>query len=173
MSKKFRNSLFGFNRDDVMDFVVESREKEAKLKLKCDELNTNIDELNSKLSDLEKTVADFKLREENLFRLSESIGRLYLVAQANAAAVTKAAEENAVKSSACVENNMRIASETESRLEEIGIELNKKTEQYLEEIEALKTQLSDARNTIEENQLIIKEGLTETSLVGKKNNENS
>ncbi len=166
MSKKFRNSLFGFNRDDVMDFVVESREKEGKLKLKCEELNLSIEELNSKLASMEKIVADFKQREESLTRLSESIGRLFLVAQANAEAVTKAAEENATKATLCVESNMRIASETESRLEEIGLELNKRTEQYLEDIESLKIQLSEARNTIEENQLIIKEGLSETSKVG-------
>ncbi|MBO5745778.1 MAG: hypothetical protein J6S13_01635 [Clostridia bacterium] len=173
MSKKFRNSLFGFNRDDVMDFVVESREKEAKLKAKCDELNTSIDELNIKLADLEKTVADFKRREESLTRLSESIGRLYLVAQANAEAVTKAAEENATKATLCVESNMRIACEAESKLEEIGLELNKRTEKYLEDIELLKAQLSEAKNTIEENKSIIEEGLSEASKVGTKNNENS
>lgn len=164
--KKFRNSLFGFNRDDVMDFVVESREKEAKLKAECDELNVNINELNSKLANMEKIVSDFKQREESLTRLSESIGRLYLVAQANAEAVTKAAAENATKATLCVESNMKIASETETKLEEIGLELNEKTKKYLEEIELLKAQLSETINTIEENNSIINEGLSEASKVG-------
>ena len=88
--KKFRNSLFGFNRDDVLNFVVEARESELKHKKTIDALNSKINELeaasnelteknaalDSELSSALLKIKDFEQREEALTRLSESIGRL-------------------------------------------------------------------------------------------------
>ena len=41
MSRKFRNSLFGFNRDDVLSYMLEVKENEVKTKQNIEKLNKN------------------------------------------------------------------------------------------------------------------------------------
>lgn len=173
--KKFRGALFGFNREDVLTFVVESREAENKNRKKIEslesvneELEADIEQLKSlndeifaKLSIAEEKIKDFEQREESLTRLSESIGRLYLVAQANANAVINAANENVELSKNAVEQNISVASSAEAELSEISRILNEKTKAYTDEIAALEKQIADARERIIENKAEIAHRQTE------------
>lgn len=167
MTKKFRNSLFGFNRDDVMEFVVESKEKENSYKEKCNKLSDEIDnltklntELNEKLSEAQRIADDFKSREEALTKLSESIGRLYLVTQTNANAVIASAKDSVAQSEICIDKNLDVASTAESELDEIGQVLKEKTQLYLAEVEVLKNKIANTRDRIEQNRVSIDEHVT-------------
>ena len=177
--KKFRNCLFGFNRDDVLNFVVEARESELKHKKTIDALNSKINELeaasnelseknaalDSELSSALLKIKDFEQREEALTRLSESIGRLYLVAQANASSIIASANENVKKANAVVDHNMSVATEAEAELQEISRVLNEKTAEYAKEIDALKQQLTEARDRIAENKAEISDRQSELEAI--------
>lgn len=177
--KKFRNSLFGFNRDDVLNFVVEARESELKHKKTIDELNSKINELevaskelskknaalDSELSSALSKINEFEQREEALTRLSESIGRLYLVAQANANSIIASANENVAKANAVVDQNMSVATDAEAELREISRVLNEKTAEYAKEIDELKQQLNNARDRIAENKAEIKDRQSELEAI--------
>jgi chromosome segregation ATPase len=180
MIKKFRNSLFGFNKDDVMSFVMESKESENTLKKKINELNGKIETLNNDieglqtkyeetkkiLSETEEQLESYRQREEALTALSESIGRLYLVAKANAESVMASANESAEKSMYAVDKNIAIAENAESELKEISDTLNEKTREYLEAVADLKQQLEDTRKTVAEAKENIAERQNEMASIG-------
>lgn len=173
--KKFRGALFGFNREDVLTYVVETREADNKNRRRIEdldnrnkELEANIEqikglneEISEKLSIAEEKIKDFEQREESLTRLSESIGRLYLVAQANANAVINAANENVELSKNVVEQNISVASSAEAELQEISRILNEKTKAYTDEIAVLEKQIADTRERIIENKAEIAHRQTE------------
>ncbi len=180
MINKFRNSLFGFNKEDVMSFVMESKESENNLKKKITELNGKIDTLQNDLKAL-KTIHEetekvlneteaqleaYRQREDALTALSESIGRLYLVAKANAESVMASANESAEKSMQAVDKNIEIATNAEDELKEISDILNKKTREYLEAVTDLKKQLEDTRKSVIEAKENIAERQSEMANVG-------
>lgn len=184
MSKKFRTGLFGFNRDDVLQFVLEAKENESKSAKKIDgltsktiELENMNNELQEKCNNLEvelsaarAEIADFRQREEALTRLSESIGRLYLVAQANARSIIDTANRSAEASLQSVEKNMAVAVSAEEKLEEISAVLSERTKAYLAEIESLKNQIAATQTEIEQNAAEISERQSETEIITSKVN---
>ena len=179
MSKKFRTGLFGFNRDDVLQFVIEAKESESKSAKKIDSLTAKTaelenlsnnlqekcDNLESELMAAKSEIAEFHQREEALTRLSESIGRLYLVAQANARSIIDTANRSAELSLSSVEKNMAVAICAEERLEEISAVLSERTKTYLAEIEELKNQISATQVKIEQNAVEISERQNEAKSV--------
>ena len=95
MAVGFRKSLFGFNSDDVLNYINESHkkfsEKENELNQKIESLDETLAKLNSQLEDVKaaKENVEIQLKEytdkyDEIERLSQSIGKLYLVAQSNA-----------------------------------------------------------------------------------------
>lgn len=180
MSRKFRNSLLGFNKDDVMSFVIESKETESDLKKKINELTSKINTLEDEVSELkmlqlktdkalkesESELEAYHQREEALTQLSESIGRLYLVAKANAESVMAIANESAEKSMHAVNKNIEIASYAENELSQISELLNEKTREYLAAVAEIKQQLSDTKQTVVEARESISERNAEMAEVG-------
>ena len=171
MAKKFRFSFFGFNRDDVMSYCLEVKDTETKHKQKITELNEKIAALQKSIDELteqkEQTkieldkaniiIEDFKCREESLEKLSESIGRLYIVARSNADAITANANENAKVSEELVKQNVSVVESAQQALETINQELNEQTKAYTLQINQLQERLSIAKSVIEENILNINE----------------
>ena len=168
MAIKFKNSLFGFNKDDVFSFVVASKEKEQKLREELNTANSLNSELSAKLNDvlteveeLRAVVSDYKAREESITKLSESIGRLYIVAQANAKAVSAAIDENVKASEQTVSSNIATADLAESNLTEIEKSLSETVEEFTEELEKIKSQLKFTKQTIAKNNKNIKKSQNE------------
>ena len=101
----FRRSLFGFNSDDVLEYIEKTHKSFSK---KQNALNEKAESLANERSlskeqyenlMAEKAVVDEKLnafmaKYDEIEKLSENIGKLYLVAQANAQAVMSSSEEN-------------------------------------------------------------------------------
>lgn len=171
MSTKFRNSFFGFNKEDVLTYVVSTREKENSLIKNNENLNQElnkikslhselIDEFNSlndNFKDIQKQLEDYKNREESLTRISEGIGKLYLVAQSNATTIINSAKENALASSEAVNNNLEIANLAQNEFDLINSQLTEKAKAFTEEIEMLRSKLEQIKDTISNNNSSIKE----------------
>ena len=181
MIKKFRNSLLGFNREDVNKFILETKINDETNKQKISELNNKIEELHGNISELtllhnqtvemlkeaEARIENFKKREDALTALSESIGRLYLVAEANAKSIMQSANDSAEMSQKVVDRNIEIASKAENELAEISELLNSKTLEYTEVINRLQLQLTDIKRKIEDNQTDIEERKSELAFILK------
>ncbi len=175
MSVKFRNSLFGFNKEDVYSYVSAAKETEYKYENKIRDLKEEVGKLNSSIEILNKTVTslstdlananakvlEFEAREEALTRLSESIGRLYLVAQTNAKAIAEASKSNIEASENAVAVNMAAADLAENDFDEIETKLNEQVDAFNKQITELKEALSITREKLQENRETIKNSQSE------------
>ena len=120
MSAGFRKSLFGFNCEDVMEYIEKSQksfvEREKDLSEQVEKLsadlelsNDNYRKLNEEKETISKKLEEFNEKYEEIGRLSENIGKLYLVAQANARAIMANSEKNAGLAAAQVHGGMSMA----------------------------------------------------------------
>ena len=117
MSVGFRKSLFGFNCDDVINYIEESHKrfstKEKELNKKINSLDETISDVNAQLNaikiakaEVEAQLKEYTDKQDEIERLSQNIGRLYLVSQANAKAIMKNSAENSEIASLEVEKNL-------------------------------------------------------------------
>lgn len=158
----FKNSLFGYNKEDVMNYVTvlnselaELRTKYVKetgeLTVKLNDLKEKSDMLETQVADQMRVISEYKQHEETVTRLSESIGKLYLVAKANAASIMDAAKQNSEQSAALAENTIRLTKDAHGELESIKDELASKVSLFTEEINNLGQRLESARAKVSEN----------------------
>lgn len=173
-NNKFRSAMFGFNKDDVMLYIKSSAEKHL---AKTNELqsqllenastinllNTTVAELKEKVSELEKTnlslsdkVDEYRSREDTITKLSEGIGKLYLVAQTNAKVIVEDAKKNVEISSRQVNNNLNVIESAQDDLSDFRAKLSELTESYnakiselISELEIAKAQINANNNHIE------------------------
>ena len=105
MSVGFRKSLLGFNCEDVMSYIENSHKafskKEKEFKEKIDDLDGVIKNVNAELESIKEAKAQVEAelkaytdKKEEIERLSQNIGKLYLVAQSNAQAIMKNSDES-------------------------------------------------------------------------------
>lgn len=158
----FKSSLFGYNKEDVMNYVTalnselaELRAKYLKetgeLKVRLNDLNEKSEMLETQVADQMKVISEYKQHEEAVTRLSESIGKLYLVAKANAASIMDAAKQNSEQSAALAENTIKLTENAHSELESIKDELASKVSLFTEEINSLGQRLESAKVKVSEN----------------------
>jgi DNA repair exonuclease SbcCD ATPase subunit len=162
MSIGFRKSLLGFNCNDVLDYIERThknfKDKENKLNSQLDSVKEELSISKADFEKLmaEKAVVDAKLAEFNakydeIERLSENIGKLYLVAQTNAQAVMSSSEESAKISFEEVNKNIISIDEAHESLKEIRAEITKTSEEFVAEVDRLMNSLSATKIQIAEN----------------------
>lgn len=162
MSIGFRKSLFGFNREDVMDYIekaskdfakkeTELDEKISDLNGTIDEANKRIEELNESRAQLERELKVFNDKNEEIERLSQNIGKLYLVAQANAKSVIENAKESETLAANEVEKNIVSIDEAHRTLDEIRNEIMRTSTEFTKEVENLMSRLNETKEKIAEN----------------------
>lgn len=165
MGWKFRNSLFGFNKEDVLSFVVESRNKEnltekelteikqelSDSKAELESVKTKYYDADTKLTAALEELEKFKAKEQHIDRLCESIGKLYLVAQSNAASIIESAKQSRDESEKLVNSNLSAADEATRRFDEMGTNLKAKTEEFLRSIDELKNLAAETKETVNSN----------------------
>ena len=162
MAIGFRKSLFGFNCDDVMKYIERSQksfaEKEKDLTNQVEELSKSLDLSNEnyrKLNDekelIAKKLADFSEKYEEIERLSENIGKLYLVAQANAQAIMANSEENANLANSEVEKNLSAINDAHESLDSLRKSVIQTSNEFLCEIDGLISSLNETKETIAAN----------------------
>lgn len=162
MSIGFRKSLFGFNCDDVINYIEKTHKSFAK---KADSLNEKADSLAKELKlskeDYEKLMAEkqvvdqklnaFNEKYEEIERLSENIGKLYLVAQANAQAIMANSQKNAELSKTEVEKNLSTIDEAHESLDNLRQSIVKTSEDFVSEVNSLLQSLDRTREQITQN----------------------
>lgn len=159
MAVGFRKSLFGYNADDVINYVKKLHnsfsEKEAIFKSQIDNLNVKIADLSRKEEELEKekNELNLKLDEYNakkveMERLSEKIGKLYLVAQTNAKNIMSNAEQNSKITDEEIRRNISAIDETHMALENLKNSIRETSENFNNEVNALINSLKSAKAKI-------------------------
>ena len=159
MAVGFRKGLFGFNCDDVMQYIEKTHKsfskKEADFKEKIDALNTTLDAANETIENIkvEKTLLEAKLKEftdkqEEIERLSQNIGKLYLVAQANAKSVMENAHQNSELARVEVERNMSAVTEAQESLNQLKAEILIASESFSKELDRLVTEFNKTKTDI-------------------------
>ncbi len=158
----FRRSLFGFNTDDVLEYIEKTHKSFSK---KTDALNEKADNLANELQlskeqydnlMAEKAVVDEKLnafieKYEEIEKLSENIGKLYLVAQANAQAIMQNSQESLNMSNTEVAKNLSTIDEAHESLGEIRQSIIKTSEDFVSELDELINSLNDTKQKITSN----------------------
>ena len=159
MAIGFRKSLFGFNCDDVVNYVKKLHnnftEKEKDFKKQLDNLQGKIDELNAehqvlqaeKLQLAEK-IAEYEAKKAEMERLSENIGKLYLVAQSNAKTIMNNAEENSRIAATEIDKNICAIDETHAALDALRAQINETSRSFTEEVTALMNSLNSTKEKI-------------------------
>ncbi len=162
MALGFRKSLFGFNCDDVVDYIEKTHKK---FKMKADALTKTADELSEKLElskkDYEKLLEEknaisekldaFTAKADEIELLSEKIGKLYLVSQTNANAIISNAEDSNAKSLLEVEKNLSAIDEAHVSLNALRDNIIKTSEDFIKEVDSLLSSLEVTREQITEN----------------------
>lgn len=155
----FRKSLFGFNCDDVMNYIEVAQKKHAEneitLKTKIEELNESISSLQNNIAKisnerdgLSAKVKEFDEKYEEIDRLSQNIGKLYLVAQSNAQAIMNNSTQSSALASAEIEKNMTAISETQDTLDDIRREMIEISNNFSAKLEELVNSLNETRENI-------------------------
>ena len=164
MSVGFRKSLFGFNREDVMTYINNTHttysKKEADFNNRIDGLNSTVSDLNSKLgnlelvkSELERQLKEYTDKYDEIERLSKNIGKLYLVAQANARAIMKSGTESRNLSHKEVEKNLYSIDKAHESLDELKAKIVETSNNFVGEVEELMASLNTAKEQINENNI--------------------
>ncbi len=162
MSIGFKKSLFGFSCADVTEYIEKTHkafvQKEKKLNNRVEELLGELDSVNeaNKKLEAEKQELDRKLNEfnqkyEEIERLSENIGKLYLVAQTNAQAIISNSEESARLSNEEVSRNLYTIDEAHSSLEELRQHIAKTSDDFIQEVDRMMSSLNTTREQIAQN----------------------
>ena len=162
MSVGFRKSLFGFNCDDVIDYIEQSHkkfsEKESQLNQKIDTLDATIETINAQLEDVKsaKTAVEAQLKEytdkyDEIERLSQNIGKLYLVAQANAKAVMQNSADNRDIANREVEKNLHSIDNAQESLAALKTEIMQTSADFVAKVDTLVSSLNSAREQINTN----------------------
>lgn len=158
----FRKSLFGFNTDDVLTYIRTSHdtfsEKENQYKAdiaschaRLDELEQQLQALGQEKANLTDRLAEYEARNEEMERLSENIGKLYLVAQTNASSILANAEENSEMVNRVVQNNLCSIDSAREQLETVKEKINAVAEDFNRKLSELVDGLDQAKTRISQN----------------------
>lgn len=156
MALGFRKSLFGYNCEDVANFIHknENTHKQAisalnknieAIENKLDAVNEEKDALISQNNDLQNQLDFYKSKYEEVKTLSENIGKLYLVAQTNAKSIIETADKARVASVNEIEENIALLNNTNASLSEIKANVVAMSENFVAEIEKLTASLEEIK----------------------------
>ena len=159
MDMGFRKSLFGFNSADVMEYIernhYEFAAKEKNFNLKITELEESLAQATAQINNMlnEKEVLESKLKDydskyEEMERLSQSIGKLYLVAEANADSVINNAKENVQNSELEIKNNISLVESAHNALSDLNTEILKTASEFSEKLKSLMISLNKTKDSL-------------------------
>jgi uncharacterized coiled-coil DUF342 family protein len=169
MAFELRNSLFGFNKDDVFSYI---NMKDHELKTLSAELNAKIEELNRQLEELKaehlsalstigtltnengilKDKADeYDRKREDIDNMSRKIGKLYLVSRSTAKTIVDKAEESSVEVTKQTERNLQSIEAAQASLKEVADVILSASENFVSRLDGLQSSLSDIKSRVYKN----------------------
>lgn len=157
----FRTSLFGFDKNDVMEYVhrsaLEIATKEQAFKQQASALEeqikaaeTQVGGLTAKLAELEAELETFRGREAEIEKTSISIGTMYLVAKQNADEMIQTAEQYAAEVTAHAKRQLEIATKAGTELEQLKSGVGESAERFAAELSELSTALNASKERLAE-----------------------
>ena len=168
MAVGFRKGLFGFNCDDVMGYIESTHkafsEKEivfgeriGELEAALSDTKKQLDAVRDAKAAVERELKEYTDKYEEIERLSQNIGKLYLVAQANAQAAIKTSEESINTSKLEVEKNLASIDEAHRSLEELREKIVKTSAEFEAQVVSLSASLDNTRAILQSNDKISEE----------------
>lgn len=160
MALGFRKSLFGYNQDDVTDYIQRQAVKNTQIQT---ELNTKIKQnedsikalteqlntANQKNNELTENIEFYRKKYEEVKTLSDNIGKLYLVAQTNAKAIMSAAEQAKGVAQDEIDKNLEILNTTSETLNTLKAKVQEMCNSFAGDVDSLSAELLEAKTVIE------------------------
>ena len=177
----FKNSFFGFNKQDVLSYISKSN---ADAKNKIDNLTKQLDTasgenevlkeqaciLEATNKELSEKLAELESKKAEIFLMSEKISRLYLTAKSSAAAVMKNTEENCRLMNEEVLTNLNSLENVHSMLQKLREQINSTAENYGGQVDQICDSLEAAKMAISSNDANSRENIN--AFTGVLNNDN-
>lgn len=159
MGVGFRKSFLGFNCDDVLRYIENAQKdfcnKEKTLNAKYDELVQKHSELSVKLDELVKENNDllnqlkvYKDKEADIERLSEGIGKLYLVSKTSAKSIVSNATESSKITFEQISKNIDAIDNAHNIFNDAKLKANDAAQSFSEQISELADDLDEAKSKI-------------------------
>lgn len=169
MAIEFRNSLLGFNKDDVLSYV---HLKDAELKNLSNKLNARIDELQKQLESLKEEhlsalgtigaltrendtlkeqVEEYNKKSNEIEVMSANIGKLYLVSKATAKSIVDKSEENSAIIAKQNESQLSSIDDTQASLKNIAENILSASKNFVSRLDELQSSLHDVKDKVNHN----------------------
>ena len=162
MAIGFRKSLLGFNCNDVIEYIERTHKK---FKKQADTLSNQAKDLTEKLekaqkeydallaekNEISQKLDAFKEKADEIERLSENIGKLYLVSQSNAQAIISNAEESNALTMGEVEKNLSAIDDAHASLNALRANIVKTSDDFIKEVDNMLSSLDITRQQITQN----------------------
>ena len=160
MALGFRKSLFGYNQEDVAEYINRQSVKNAEIqtelnaKIKANEqqinsLNDALNIANEENSNITKQLEFYREKYEEVKTLSDNIGKLYLVAQTNAKAIMSAANEAKSVTDNEIQQNIAAIDSANEALNSVKIIINDLCDNFANDVEKLNETLKNTKAIIE------------------------
>lgn len=172
MAAGFRKSFLGYNCDDVLKYIEktthENNERELIAKEKIAELQAENDnfksknlEMSAEIEAIKAKLNEYEAKADEINRMSEGIGRLYLVSKTNAQDIIDAANNSSSAVIEQVKRNIEIIDNAHTELFTIRTSVESNAANFSKSLSDLESSLSDVKDNIEKN----------SSEIEKKNSE--
>ncbi len=168
MALGFHKSLFGYNCDEVVQYIQKSNATNQEIqnslnqKIKDNQevilnLQNDIKNFNSQINELSQQADFYKTKYEEIKTLSENIGKLYLVAQTNAKAIITAAQQSKSVTDDEINSNIALIDKTNASLNSMKQYITQITDEFTKKVDELNVSLIETKAIISGNSNKIEE----------------
>lgn len=151
----FRKGLFGFNCDDVVEYIDKNHklfeDKKSEYESKIDSLENKLEESRKQAEYLSAQLDGYIKKEKEIDEMAERISEIYLTSKISAEAILKNVEKNKALVDKLVNDNICAVNSADEKLAELKAELNGKVSDFNENMETIKQGISDTAKTLEKN----------------------
>lgn len=152
MALGFKKSFFGYNCEEVTEYITkltaENNKNVSVLKQRIQaetentaKANEQIEDLNKKIKEIEDTLNFYKSKYDEVKKLSDNIGKLYLVAQTNAKSIIDSANTAHESSKAEIEKNIEVLNSTDESLNVLEQKVSALSSEFSKSVAALREEL--------------------------------
>lgn len=153
----FRNSIFGFNKDDVVNYIRTVKEEyDRSLQVKTDECNKLTDDIKKsqeEISRLSSLLKEYEDKEAEIAMLSKSIAKMHIIADSNTKIAVQKANNSVQLSSIQVENSINTALDAKQSLDTVKSEFEKAYNDFCAQYSSLESKLQTVIENIDSNKI--------------------
>ena len=165
MASGFKNSLFGFKKRDVLSYIEQAQKKSAEkeaellkeitaLKAENSTLKDDIKALNEEKERLENIQEEYIKRYNEVEKMSEDIGKLYLTAQTNAKEIVEQSLKERELIDKEIEDNLTAIEEMHASLDSVKKDVVSSAGEFSLELEKLFQKFNEAKAKFKESSIV-------------------